>query len=154
MSNRTKSLTLKIIRYRKIFVRYQKDENILPRTIFTQNYPSVNFSQIMVYNLIYLHIYVIVFDKNFCCAPNWLTVMYMAAATQSVMMYQSYSGISIKKLNHVVSKLSNISSRVGHLVFSLGQWSAIGAYKVPWHVYIRTCLAGLTGLKDFNNTRT
>ena len=153
MSNKTKSLTLKIIRCRKIFVRYQKNENILPRTIFTQNYPSVNFSQIMVYNFIYLHTYVIVFDKNFCHAPNWLTVMYMAAATQSVMMCQSYS-ISNEKLNHVVSKWNNSSSRVGHLVFALGQWSAIGAYKVPWHTYIRTCLAGLTGLKDFNNTCT
>ena len=34
--------------------------------------------------------------------------------------------ISVERLNSVVPKWSNSSSRVGHLVFALGQWSAIG----------------------------
>ena len=49
-------------------------------------------------------------------------------------MDQSYI-IAIEGLNHVVPKWSNRSSKVGHLVFSLGQWCAIVAYQIP-------CLSG------------
>ena len=54
----------------------------------------------------------------------------MPTAAQSGIMGQSYS-ISIKGLNHVAPKWSNRSSKVGHLVFSLGQWCAIAAYQIP-----------------------
>ena len=73
------------------------------------------------------------FYKNFCSAPNCLK-SYMPTAPQSTMMGQSYS-ISIEGLNHVVPKWSNRSSKVGHLVFSLGQWSPIVAYQMPWFEY-------------------
>ena len=69
-----------------------------------------------------------VFDKNFCVAPNWRT-NYMPTAPQSTMMGQSYS-ISIEGLNHVAPKWSNRSSKVGYLVFPLGQWCVIVAYQI------------------------
>ena len=59
---------------------------------------------------------------------HWLK-SYMPTVPQSTMMDQSYS-ISIEGLNHVVPKWSNRSSKVGHLVFSLGQWCAIVAYQI------------------------
>ena len=59
-------------------------------------------------------------DKNFHSAPSWLK-LYMPTAPQSTLMDQSYS-ISIEGLNHVVPKWSHRSSKVGHLVFTLGQW--------------------------------
>ena len=58
----------------------------------------------------------------------------MPTVPQSTMMGQSYS-IAIEGLNHVMPKWSNGSSKVGHLVFSLGQWCAIVAYQIP-------CLSG------------
>ena len=48
------------------------------------------------------------------------------------MMDQSYS-ISIEGLDHVVRQWSNKFSKVGHLVFSLGQWCTIVAYQIPWY---------------------
>ena len=60
--------------------------------------------------------------------PNWLK-SYMPTAPQSTMMDQSYS-ISIEGLDHVAPKWSNRSSKVGHLVFLLGQWCAIVAYQI------------------------
>ena len=45
-----------------------------------------------------------------------------------------YCSIAIEGLNHV-PKWSNRSSKVVHLVFSLGQWCAIVAYQIP-------CLCG------------
>ena len=54
----------------------------------------------------------------------------MPTAAQATMMDQSYS-ISIEGLNHVAPKWSNRSSKVGHLVFSSGQWCAIAAYQIP-----------------------
>ena len=70
-----------------------------------------------------------IFDKNFHSVPNWLK-SYMPTALQSTIIDQSYS-ISIEALNHVVPKWSNRSSKVGHLVFSLGQWCTIMAYQIP-----------------------
>ena len=64
---------------------------------------------------------------------------------QSTMMDQSCS-ISIEGLNHVVPIWSNRSSKVGHLVFSLGHWCAIVAYQIPClslvtcMVYMWSCL--------------
>ena len=79
-----------------------------------------------------------VFDKNFYSAPNWLK-SYISTVPQETMMGQTYS-ILIERLNHVAPKWSNRSSKVGHLVFSLGhllghllgQWCAIVAYQTPW----------------------
>ena len=51
------------------------------------------------------------------------------------MMGQSYS-ISIEGLNHSAPKWSYRSSKVGYLVFSLGQWCAIVAYQIPWLVSV------------------
>ena len=69
-----------------------------------------------------------VFDKNFHSAPNWLK-SYMPTAPQLTMMGQSYS-ILIEGLNHVAQKWSNRSFKVGHLMFSLGQWCTIVAYQI------------------------
>ena len=38
--------------------------------------------------------------------------------------------ISIERLNSVVLKWSNSTSRLSHLVFQMGQWSAIEAYQI------------------------
>ena len=46
---------------------------------------------------------------------------YIPNARQSTMMDQSYS-ISVEGLKHVAPQSSNDSSKVGHLVFLLGQW--------------------------------
>ena len=73
------------------------------------------------------------FNKNFCSAPNWFK-SYKPTASQSTMMNQSYS-ISIEELNHVMPKWSNRPSKVGHLVFSLGQWYAMVAHQTHWKVY-------------------
>ena len=53
------------------------------------------------------------------------------------MMDQSHS-ISIEGLNDVVEKWSNGSSKVGHLVFSLGQWCVIVAYQIPCIEHVKT----------------
>ena len=66
---------------------------------------------------------------NFCSASNWLK-SYMPTVSQSTMMGQSYN-ISVEGLNHVVSKWSNRSSKVGLLVFLLGKWCAKVAYQIP-----------------------
>ena len=52
----------------------------------------------------------------------------MPTVGQSIMMGQSYS-ISTEGLNHV-PKWSNRSSKVSHLVFSLGQWCTIVADQI------------------------
>ena len=49
MSNGTESLTLKYFVVKKFSSDTLRDENILPRTIFTRKYPTVNFSQTTVY---------------------------------------------------------------------------------------------------------
>ena len=48
VSNGTKSLTLKYLIVKKFSSDTLRDENILSRTIFTQKYPTVNFSQTTV----------------------------------------------------------------------------------------------------------
>ena len=62
-----------------------------------------------------------------------LAQSYMQTAAQSAIMDQSYS-ISIEGIKHVVSKWSNGSFRMDHLVFSLGLRSTIKAYQIPWCV--------------------
>ena len=81
-------------------------------------------------SLVWLYIQSRVFDKNFRSVPNWFK-SYIPTAPQSTMMDQSYS-ILIEGLNHVAPKWSNRVSKVGHLMFSLGQWYAILAYQIPW----------------------
>ena len=54
----------------------------------------------------------------------------MSTVRQSIMMGQSYS-ISTEGLNHVAPKWNNRSSKVDHLLFSLGQWCAMVAYQIP-----------------------
>ena len=41
------------------------------------------------------------------------------------------NNISIEGLDHVVRQWNNKFSKVGHLVFSLGQWCTIVAYQIP-----------------------
>ena len=53
-----------------------------------------------------------------------------ANCNTSAIMDQLYS-ISIEGIKHVVPKWSNGSFRMDHLVFSLGQRSAIKAYQYP-----------------------
>ena len=61
-----------------------------------------------------------------------LAQSYMPTAPQSILVLsQSYS-ISIDGLNHVAQKWSNSSSKVGHLVFPLGQQYAIVTYQIPY----------------------
>ena len=82
-----------------------------------------------------------VLDKDFCFTPHWLKVTCQLCEIKQI-MGQSYS-ISIEGLKHVAPKWSNRSSKLGQLVFSLGQWSAIVAYQISYtkthtHIHTRT----------------
>ena len=47
--------------------------------------------------------------------------------------------ISIEGLRHAAPKWNNKSSKVGHLVISLGQWYIIVAYQIPCYLAQRSC---------------